>query len=126
MTVKSSLRDIPILGGLIGSLWGGKSNEEQDYQRELENAQAQVEEYRPQFQDMQERALENQQGALSGWNQMLADVYGQQYVPTMNTMSPVEQVRDAQPNPVAPPQSQEEADAYAQEQIRKALNYQRR
>lgn len=83
------LRNIPLFGNFLGDLLGEKTHEEQGYLAAIERAKQLYQGYMPEYQQMQEQALQNQTGATAGWDQLLAEIYGSQYLPHVNTQSPV-------------------------------------
>jgi len=84
-----AISDIPVIGNFLGNLLGEQTGSEKEYLDAIKRAQQEYEAFRPEYQQMQEQALQNQMGALSGWDQLLSEIYGSQYLPKTNTESPV-------------------------------------
>lgn len=81
MSFRSSFNKLPFIGGIGEALWG--SPEQEEMQRQMARAQQQYREYRPQIMEARMNAFNNTSNAFSPVNNLIGQMYGQQYMPNM-------------------------------------------
>lgn len=80
--IRSSVNKLPFIGGFTEALFG--SPEQEEMQRQMARTAQAYKQYRPQIMQTGMNAFGNQAHAFTPVNNLIGDMYGQQYVPDMS------------------------------------------
>jgi hypothetical protein len=80
--IRSNINRLPFIGGFTEALFG--SPEQEEMQRQMAAATKAYQQYRPQIMQTGMNAFQNTGEAFAPVNNLIGDMYGQQYVPDMS------------------------------------------
>lgn len=98
-----SVQDIPVVGGLLNTLFGGQTNQQKDLTKQLARLQGLYAQYRPQLAQAQMQGLSQQLQAFSPVNNLIGQIEGKGNGPYFNLSALMQNPMTAPGAPLAPP-----------------------